>query len=90
MIGHADPHADPQAHQRPLNHSLLTSSAPSAPLLHPQVRVLKDVNLNVVSAEVDTVGTEAQDEFFVTYRVRSWFCPHAQPRPSTHTAYGRD
>ena len=34
------------------------------------VRVLKDVNLNVVSAEVDTVGTEAEDEFFVTYRVR--------------------
>jgi UTP:GlnB (protein PII) uridylyltransferase len=33
------------------------------------VRVLKDVNLNVVSAEVDTVGTEAQDEFFLTYRV---------------------
>ncbi|GAX84153.1 hypothetical protein CEUSTIGMA_g11576.t1 [Chlamydomonas eustigma] len=32
------------------------------------VRVLKDVNLNVVSAEVDTVGTEAQDEFFLTYR----------------------
>ena len=39
------------------------------------VRVLKDVNLNVVSAEVDTVGTEAEDEFFVTYRVsleRPW------------------
>jgi UTP:GlnB (protein PII) uridylyltransferase len=33
------------------------------------VRVLKDVNLNVVSAEVDTIGTEAQDEFFVTYQV---------------------
>lgn len=33
------------------------------------VRVLKDVNLNVVSAEVDTIGTEAEDEFFVTYRV---------------------
>lgn len=34
------------------------------------VRVLKDVNLNVVSAEVDTIGAEAQDDFFVTYRVR--------------------
>lgn len=33
------------------------------------VKVLKDVNMNVVSAEVDTVGTQAQDEFFVTYRV---------------------
>lgn len=32
------------------------------------VRVLKDVNLNVVSAEVDTIGAEAQDEFFVTYQ----------------------
>ena len=32
------------------------------------VRVLKDINLNVVSAEVDTVGAVAQDEFFVTYR----------------------
>ena len=31
------------------------------------VSVLKDLNVNVVSAEVDTVGTEAQDEFFVTY-----------------------
>lgn len=29
--------------------------------------VLKDVNLNVVSAEIDTVGPTAQDEFFVTY-----------------------
>ncbi len=26
--------------------------------------------MNVISAEVDTVGREAQDEFFVTYRVR--------------------
>lgn len=33
------------------------------------VRVLKDINLNVVSAEVDTIGSEAEDEFFVTYRV---------------------
>jgi UTP:GlnB (protein PII) uridylyltransferase len=32
------------------------------------VRVLKDINLNVVSAEVDTVGAVAQDEFFITYR----------------------
>lgn len=31
------------------------------------VRVLKDINVNVVSAEVDTIGTEARDEFFVTY-----------------------
>lgn len=32
------------------------------------VSVLKDLSVNVVSAEVDTVGTEAQDAFFVTYR----------------------
>lgn len=31
------------------------------------VAVLKDLNVNVVSAEVDTVGTEARDEFYVTY-----------------------
>ena len=31
------------------------------------VSVLKDVNVNVVSAEIDTVGAEARDEFFVTY-----------------------
>lgn len=37
------------------------------------VRVLKDVNLNVVSAEVDTIGAEAQDDFFVTYRVRGGY-----------------
>jgi UTP:GlnB (protein PII) uridylyltransferase len=28
---------------------------------------LQDINLNVVSAEVDTVGNEARDEFFITY-----------------------
>jgi len=31
------------------------------------VRVLKDINLNVVSAEVDTIGSQALDEFYVTY-----------------------
>lgn len=31
------------------------------------VRALKDISLNVVSAEIDTVGIEASDEFFVTY-----------------------
>lgn len=31
------------------------------------VRVLKDINLNVVSAEIDTEGTLAKDEFFITY-----------------------
>lgn len=31
------------------------------------VSVLKDINVNVVSAEIDTIGDEARDEFFVTY-----------------------
>ncbi|KAJ9518533.1 hypothetical protein QJQ45_018562 [Haematococcus lacustris] len=44
---------------------ITTSDRPG--LLVDIVRVLKDINLNVVSAEVDTVGTQAQDEFFITY-----------------------
>ena len=31
------------------------------------MRVLKDINLNVVSAEVDTIGRNAVDKFFLTY-----------------------
>ncbi|KAG2488637.1 hypothetical protein HYH03_012805 [Edaphochlamys debaryana] len=31
------------------------------------VRVLKDINLNVVSAEIETEGALATDEFFITY-----------------------
>jgi UTP:GlnB (protein PII) uridylyltransferase len=31
------------------------------------VSVLKDINVNVVSAEVDTIGDTADDELFVTY-----------------------
>ena len=31
------------------------------------VRVLKDINLNVVSAEVDTIGRNAVDRFNITY-----------------------
>lgn len=31
------------------------------------VSVLKDINVNVVSAEIETIGDEARDEFFVTY-----------------------
>ena len=36
-------------------------------LLTDIVRVLKDINLNVVSAEVDTVGRNAVDIFNITY-----------------------
>ncbi|KAG1656477.1 hypothetical protein FOA52_005636 [Chlamydomonas sp. UWO 241] len=49
--------------------SVLTINTQDRPgLLVDIVRVLKDVNLNVVSAEVDTIGTRAHDEFFVTYK----------------------
>ena len=42
-------------------------SAPRPGLLVDVVSVLKDINVNVVSAEIDTIGNEARDEFFVTY-----------------------
>ncbi len=42
-------------------------------LLTDIVRLLKDINLNVVSAEVDTVGRNAVDIFNVTY--------HGEPLP---------
>lgn len=32
------------------------------------VRTLKDCNINVLSAEIDTIGKEAQDEFLLSYR----------------------
>ncbi|EFJ50344.1 hypothetical protein VOLCADRAFT_45231, partial [Volvox carteri f. nagariensis] len=44
---------------------IVTSDRPG--LLVDIVRVLKDINLNVVSAEIDTEGTLAKDEFFITY-----------------------
>lgn len=31
------------------------------------VSVLKDINVNVVSAEIDTIGDKASDELFITY-----------------------
>lgn len=46
---------------------LFVKTADRPGLLVDVVSVLKDLNVNVVSAEVDTVGTQAQDEFFVTY-----------------------
>lgn len=42
-----------------------TSDRPG--LLVDIVSVLKDINVNVVSAEIDTIGNEVKDEFFVTY-----------------------
>uniref|UniRef100_A0A383VZI1 ACT domain-containing protein n=1 Tax=Tetradesmus obliquus TaxID=3088 RepID=A0A383VZI1_TETOB len=48
--------------------SLLAVTTRDRPgLLVDIVSVLKDINVNVVSAEIDTMGDEAKDEFFVTY-----------------------
>jgi UTP:GlnB (protein PII) uridylyltransferase len=44
---------------------VVTSDRPG--LLVDIVSVLKDINVNVVSAEIDTIGGEARDDFFVTY-----------------------
>lgn len=32
------------------------------------VRTLKDMSVNVISAEIDTIGNEVDDTFFVTYQ----------------------
>lgn len=42
------------------------------------VSVLKDINVNVVSAEIDTIGDEARDEFFVTYHGEPLSSPMVQ------------
>jgi len=42
------------------------------------VKVLKDINVNVISAEVDTEGTQAMDTFFVSY--------HGEPLNSSMVA----
>jgi hypothetical protein len=50
------------------SHSILLVETTDRPgLLTSIVSVLKDVSVNVVSAEVDTEGRIARDEFFVTY-----------------------
>lgn len=46
---------------------LLVNTLDRPGLLTDIVQVLKDINLNVVSAEVDTVGRNAFDRFNVTY-----------------------
>lgn len=49
-------------------YSTLTIKTVDRPgLLVEIVKVLKDINVNVVSAEVDTVGKTVNDTFFVTY-----------------------
>jgi UTP:GlnB (protein PII) uridylyltransferase len=50
-------------------HSKLTIECTDRPgLLVEIVRVLKDLSLNVVSAEVDTIGDKASDIIYVTHR----------------------
>eukprot|EP01025_Chloroclados_australasicus_P047766 TRINITY_DN5388_c0_g2_i1.p1 TRINITY_DN5388_c0_g2~~TRINITY_DN5388_c0_g2_i1.p1 ORF type:complete len:289 (-),score=33.43 TRINITY_DN5388_c0_g2_i1:146-1012(-) len=49
-------------------HTKLTVSTFDRPgLLVDIVRTLKDCNVNVLSAEVDTIGSTAEDEFLLTY-----------------------
>lgn len=61
-------------HRGPLPHAC------ACPRLADIVRVLKDINLNVVSAEVDTIGRNAVDRFNVTF--------HGEPLPGK-TRWGR-
>lgn len=56
------------------SHSVLLVNTIDRPgLLTDIVRVLKDINLNVVSAEVDTIGRNAVDRFNITF--------HGEPLP---------
>lgn len=49
-------------------HSRLSIKTADRPgLLVEIVKVLKDINVNVISAEVDTEGKQVVDRFFVTY-----------------------
>lgn len=59
--------------------SLLKVSTRDRPgLLVDIVRVLKDINVNVVSAEIDTLGRDVNDEFFVTYHGEALSAPMVQ------------
>lgn len=57
------------------SHSELFVDTPDrAGLLTAIVATLKDLNVNVISAEVDTEGDQAKDMFYVTY--------HGDPLPA--------
>ena len=47
---------------------LTVETADRPGLLVDVVRTLKDLSLNVVSAEIDTIGPKAVDEVYLTYR----------------------
>lgn len=66
--------------------NLRTTDRPG--LLVDIVRVLKDINVNVVSAEVDTEGKQAVDTFYVTYVLITptvfWHCCDTCAIPVVH------
>lgn len=73
--------------------NLRTTDRPG--LLVDIVRVLKDINVNVVSAEVDTEGKQAVDTFYVTYvagltwgRGSSRHCRQQVPRRASQLVHG--
>lgn len=47
-------------------------------LLVDVVHVLKDININVMSAEIDTVGDRAVDELYITYHGEPLSAPMMQ------------
>lgn len=55
---------------------LITRDRPG--LLVDIVSVLKDINVNVVSAEIDTEGIEVKDQFFITYHGEPLNAPMVQ------------
>lgn len=54
-------------HENGAYSTLFVNTTDRPGLLTDIVRVLKDINLNVVSAEVDTIGKNAMDKFNLTY-----------------------
>lgn len=54
-------------HESGSHSTLIVNTLDRPGLLTDIVKVLKDINLNVVSAEVDTIGRNAFDKFNVTY-----------------------
>ena len=64
---HTHTHVHAQATHTTRRHA--PAAAPQGPafVLVDVVRTLKDININVVSAEINTIGPTARDELFITY-----------------------
>lgn len=73
----------------PHAHDPIISCVPRPGLLVDVVSVLKDINVNVVSAEIDTIGNEARDEFFVTYHGEPLNGPMVQLVTNSLQVWGR-